>query len=260
MNRNRRKLTLLTVALVTVLATIACANAQAVTDEELLGVIDEARFLESPYVSEVMQIVAIRPGDEGEMGEVQISYRMTEDEPFRLRLDFLAPGETVGQSYLILDDENGTVLLCTPDLEMPLTISGGTDVYGDSTVSTIAGIQFSDQYTVVARSEEILGEATVMRVDVRGTSLGLAYPTATVWVDCETLLPLQVEVYALSGDSLSRIKYEEYAELDGDQYLVKQTIENLILEGFATTLTIAEISTEPLAQELLDPETFCRPK
>ncbi len=257
--KNRiKKQTMLMLALALVAGLTMTAIAQEPTDAEILRAIDEARFLEADYVSEVMEIVATRPGEEEQEAAVRISYGTIAGDVFRLRIDNLAPEENVGQSFLILEDES--VLLCTPGLEMPLAISGGTSVFGDSTVSTTAGIQFENDYEILSRAEDEFDGAQVLRIEVQGIVEGLAYPTATVWVDPETFRPLQVVLYALSGDPLNRITYDEYAELDGDQYLVKQTIETLLFDDFSTVLTITEISTELLVEGLLDPETFCRPE
>ncbi len=237
------------------------------SDLELLEAMDAARFLDSDtgYVVEVMEILAIRP-DSTEEGKVRLSIRTKEGTELRLRIDFLAPEESVGQSFLILEDD--AVLLCTPDLAMPLRISGGTDVFGDSTVSTTAGIQFADEYTIVAREEAMLNGETVLRVDLEASSLGAAYPSATVWVDAETFYPIEAILYALSGEPLNRISYDEYGvypfeDVDAgfrDSYLVVQTIENLIREGYTTVLTISGIELDPISEALLDPDQFCSPE
>jgi len=101
-------------------------------------------------------------------------------------------------------------------------------------------------------------DVTRLRLVLRGIVDGLAYPTATLWVDPESYLPFEVELYALSGDPLNRIHYDEYAELDGDQYVASQTIETLLFDDYLTVLTVREISADPLDEQLLDPDSFCR--
>ena len=245
-------------AILTAVSAIAAfaASAQDATDQEILRAIDEARFLETESVSETMQIVAIRPGEPDQEAAIRISYNTIDDELFRLRLDYLAPEENAGQSFLILEDES--VLLCTPGLEFPLVISGGTSVFGDSTVSTTAGIHFEGDYEIVSRAVDTREAVERLRLEVRGIVDGLAYPTAMLWIDPNSYLPLEIELYALSGDPLNRIRYDEYAELDGDRYLVSQTIETLLFDDFSTVLTITEISTEPHAEGLLDRDAFCQ--
>lgn len=250
----------LTLGLGTHLATVSGQEGESPpTDQELLEGIDEARFVESEsgYVSETVDIRAERP-DGVEEATVQLLLKLIEDDQYRLLIRFLAPEENIGQEFLILEDE--TVLLCTSDLEMPLKISGGTDVYGDSTVTTTAGIRFSEGYEVLNREETTLNEELAVKVDLQALDEDATYPAASVWIDPANLEPRQVILFALSGDPLNRISYEEYAELHGDQYLKQQLIENLLQEGFKTRLTTTGISTDPLAEELFDPEKFCRPE
>ena len=159
----RIRTTIVTAVAIALLGGLA-VTAQENADREILRAIDQARFLEAAYVSQVMSIAAHRSDDEVPEAVLRISYGTIEDEPFRLRLDYLAPEESFGQAFLILED--GSVMLCTPGLEMPLTISGGTSVFGDSTVSTTAGIQFEDDYEIVARVEEPLNDVSALRIDV----------------------------------------------------------------------------------------------
>ena len=246
----------------------ATAQSEAApSDTELLEAMDAARFLDSDtgYVVEVMDILAIRP-DSTEEATVRLSIRDKEGTDLRLRIDFLAPEESVGQSFLILEDD--AVLLCTPDLAMPLRISGGTDVFGDSTVSTTAGIQFAEEYVVISREATALNEQPVLKVELEASSLGAAYPSATVWVDPESFVPVEAILYALSGEPLNRITYDEYGvfpfeDVDAgfrDSYLVVQTVENLIQEGYTTVLTTSGIELDPISEALLDPDRFCSPE
>lgn len=231
---------------------------QSASDAELLRQIDEARFLNTEFVSETMQFLSIDGSGDSQSASVVVSYQtVEEDAPFRVRLDFLSPEESAGQAYLILEDES--VMLCTPDLEMPLIISGGTDLFGDSTISTTAGIQFDGDYEIHSRGADELGGEEVLRLELRGLVDGLAYPTATVWVHPTSFVPLQTELDSFSGEPISRITYDEYTELAGDAYALTQTIDNLLLDGFRTILTITQIDTAPLDDGALDPDTFCRP-
>jgi|GEM_PF-481895 hypothetical protein len=235
------------------------------SNEELLAAMDAARFLDSDtgYVVQVMEIHAVRP-DSVEEAAIRLSMKTIDGEALRLRIDFLAPEDSVGQSFLILEDDS--VLLCTPDLAMPLRISGGTDVFGDSTVSTTAGIQFAEAYVVLDRQATMIDDVAVLELQLEAIELGTAYPSATVWIDAETYFPIEAVLYALSGDPLNRITYDEYGTFPfedveagfADSYAVVQIVENLIQEGFTTTLTISGIELDPIPEHLLDPEQFCR--
>jgi len=264
-----KKRTMMTLALVLAMSLgfalgTSAQDADAPTDAELLEAIDDARFLDpnTGYVRETMDIYAERP-DGVDEAVVRLSIRSGDEDSFRLRIDFLEPEDSAGQAFLILPD--GAVLLCTPDLAMPLRISGGTDVFGDSTVSTTAGIQFADEYTILERDDDVLNDAPALKLELEANSLGTAYPSATLWVDPETYRPLEGILYALSGEPLNRITYRDYTALtlgdeeDGlqDSYVEVQIIENLIREGYTTRLTITDISVAPISDEFFDEDAFC---
>ncbi len=263
---NRRSMTIMGLLLVVLMSLVGWAQGDVTpSDEELLQAMDAARFLDSDtgYVVQVMEIYAERPESVDE-AVVRLSMRTIEGEEFRLRIDFLAPENSVGQSFLIMEDNS--VLLCTPDLTMPLRISGGTDVFGDSTVSTTAGIEFAGEYVILNRLQTTLNDIPVLQLELEAIELGTAYPTATVWVDAETYFPIEAVLYALSGEPLNRIIYAEYGiypfeDVEAgfkDSYAVVQIVENLIQEGFTTTLTISGIELDPIPEHRFDPEQFCR--
>jgi len=240
------------------------AAQDAATDLEILEAMDDHRFLDpdTGYVRETMEIYAERP-DSIDKATVRLSIKSGNEEDFRLRIDFLEPEDTAGLAFLVLPD--GTVLLCTPDLAMPLRISSGTDVFGDSTVSTTAGIQFAEAYSIRERVDTTLHDVPALQLELEAVALGTAYPSATVWVDPVSYQPLAAVLYALSGEPLNRITYESYTsvtfgdEEEGieDRYVTVQIIENLIQEGYRTRLTITDISVAPLPEGLLDEDVFC---
>jgi len=231
-------------------------DASELSDAELLEAIDEARFLSTRFVSETMEIHAKRADSDVQTATVTLSYASLDSDTSSVRIEFVAPEVNAGQIFLIL--ENESVMLCTPSLEMPLLLSGGSDVFGDSTVSTTAGIQLAGQYRIMSRVEETFHDALALRLNLGATTPNAAYPSASIWIVPTTLQPLQLTLYALSGDALSRITFDEFGLLEDDQYLIRQTIENLLLEGYATTLTITGISTDPFPEDLLNPDAFCR--
>jgi len=262
--KNKMRATILGILLATLGMGVLGMGQDVASDAEILKAMDQHRFLDpnTGYVRETMEIYAQRPDSVNE-ATVRLSIKSGDDEEFRLRIDFLEPEESAGQAFLILPDE--TVLLCTPDLAMPLRISGGTDVFGDSTVSTTAGINFADAYEIRERADTTLNDTPVLQLELEAIGIGTAYPSATVWVDPITYEPLEAVLYALSGEPLNRIIYESYVsvtfgdEEEGieDRYVTVQIIENLIQEGYTTRLTITDFSVAPIPNDLLDENAFC---
>lgn len=73
-----------------------------------------------------------------------------------------------------------------------------------------------------------------------------------------TGLPRELRLRAPTGILLYRVLLTEYAQLDGDLYVREQVVENALLVGSRTTLTIVGIRGEPLPEEAFDPTRLGR--
>jgi hypothetical protein len=67
------------------------------------------------------------------------------------------------------------------------------------------------------------------------------------------LRPIKARLFALSGDPLNDVTYQEYATLDKDEYVKKQLIENQLIKTNKTLLTITKIEAKDLPNDLFDP-------
>ena len=243
---------LLTFTAMGLLAVGLVAMAQSdVSDAELLQTMDDARFVEGDEFTMTVDLAAERP-DESRQATVKLFFKTIDDEQYS-RVEFLAPEEMAGQVYLTTPEET---FFWSPDIDSPIPFSGSQRVFGDATVVQTVGIGFVDDYAVENRESGTLEDGTdVLITDLSSTNDEVTYPTVKVWSEPDSLKPVRMRVFALSGDPVNEVTFEEYARLDsGDEYVKTQVIQSLLIEANRTLLTITEINPTSLSNDLFDPD------
>jgi len=220
-------------------------------DTELLRALDDTRFFDAEVTTLRVRIVSITPDEERD-AEIRLLFSEIDGETVS-RIEFLVPDELAGQVYVNTPDG---AFFYGPDLDFPIKTSTSTEVFGDSAVAQTSGIRFLDDYTVVER--RMMPDETgveLLEVDLAAVDFGVAFQSVTVTVDPETLRPISAILYALSGLPFYEVFYETYeTREEEDTYVVTQRIVNLFLVGRQTISEILEISDEPVAPELFDPD------
>ncbi len=225
----------------------------ALSDDELLAALDDARFFAESVTTVRVRIHAVTPEEERD-AEIRLLFG---DEQ-TARIEFLSPEELAGQIYLSTPE---ATYFFGPDLDSPIKTSATTEVFGDAAVAQTSGIRFLDDYTVAERRSIVTEDGPPrLEVDLEAVDFSVAFQAATVTVEPETLRPVSAVLYALSGIPFYEVFYESYRTRDEDDlYVVRQRIVNLFLVGRETTSEILEIGDEPLPPELFDPETLGSP-
>ena len=222
------------------------------SDEELLTAFDEARLFDETTTGITIAIVA-ETADDTKEATTRLRFKTIDGEAYA-RIEFLAPEELAGQIYLSTPE--GTYFF-GPDLDFPIKTSATTELFGDAAVAQTSGIEFVENYTVAERRELTLEDDTpAIEVDLEAVNVTVAFQAATVLADSETLQPVMMTLYALSGLPFYKVFFETYATNDEDLYVQTQRIENQLLIGNRTHLEIVEITTEEFSNELFDPETL----
>lgn len=223
--------------------------AQTPSDDQLLEAFDRARFVESPSFTMTVEVVADRP-DGTKQAIVQLYFKDIKGKRYA-RIEFLAPEELKGQVYVSTPDG---VFFWQPGLATPLKVSGRQPVFGDSSVAETVGIQFKGDYRVKARRDVTLpGNKPGWELELEATNRSVAFQKALITADKTTLRPLKARLFALSGDPLNDVTYQEYAALEKDEYVKKQLIENQLIKTNKTLLTITKIEAKDLPDDLFDP-------
>jgi hypothetical protein len=223
---------------------------------ELLLAIDRVLYLNTEHGSyaETVEFL-MSDGQGGEYRAVAEMKLAIDGDEYRALIRTIEPEAQAGTAHLVLEDE--TIYLCTPDLEMPMQLSGATDLFGDASITATAGLSYSHDYGITAVSNEEVGGAPVLRIELAAALEDFPYPAATLWVQPLTYVPIRATLYALSGEPLVAIEYLEYQMQGDDSYLLRQRVRNLLGQGTATELRILDVSNRTIPAEEFDPAMFC---
>ncbi len=239
------------IAIATVVLCAAFGAAQTgLSDEELLTAFDEARLFDETTTGITIAIVA-ETADGTKEATTRLRFKTIDGEDVA-RIEFLAPEELAGQIYLSTPE---ATYFFGPDLDFPIKTSATSELFGDAAVAQTSGIEFVANYTVAERRDVTLEDgAPAIEVDLEAVDVTVAFQAVTVLADSETLQPVTMTLYALSGLPFYKVFFEAYATNDEDLYVKTQRIENQLLIGNRTHLEIVEITTEEFPNELFDPE------
>ena len=239
-----RMFSLLLPLLILVATTIAAGPT-----EDVLRQADRARFIDADSYVLQIAVTAERPDREPREALLKVYLKRFPDG-IRQRVEFLAPEEMRDTVYLVVGDDIYFYQF-GHGLQGPLRISGQQKLFGDAGVAEAAGINFAENYRIMAQEEaELRGQPTLL---LHLASETAAYRLVDLWVENETLRPLQAVLYALSEQPLRRVLYRDYAVLEGDEYVKLMVVENLLQQGYRTTLEITDVEIKELPDELFDP-------
>jgi len=239
-----RMFSLLLPLLILVATTIAAGPT-----EDVLRQADRARFIDADSYVLQIAVTAERPDREPREALLKVYLKRFPDG-IRQRVEFLAPEEMRDTVYLVVGDDIYFYQF-GHGLQGPLRISGQQKLFGDAGVAEAAGISFAENYRIMAQEEaELRGQPTLL---LHLASETAAYRLVDLWVENETLRPLQAVLYALSEQPLRRVLYRDYAALEGDEYVKLMVVENLLQQGYRTTLEITDVEIKELPDELFDP-------
>jgi len=222
---------------------------EPLADLDLLLAFDDYRFFDDDVTTLDVKITS-ETADEVQEAVTRLFFGSEEGSS---RIEFLSPEDLAGQIYI--SNAEGTFFF-GPDLDEPLKVGGNTQVFGDSAVAQTAGIRFATDYTVSERRNVTLDDGTeILEVDLAAVDFSVAFQEATVKADSETLQPLSVVLYAVSGLAFYEVFYQEYLTRgEDDVYVTIQRIENRLLVDRLTVSEILDIGTDELDPSLFDIE------
>jgi len=228
------------------------ATAAAEDDAQLLQALDDARFLAGDVGGFTVAVVSESDG-EVEEAELELAFKEIDGENYT-RIDFLAPEEFAGQVFLVTPE---ATFFWQPELFEPIRTSGAQAAFGDAPVAQISGIRFVEDYTIAERRDlEDEEGAALLEIELKATRPEVAFQRIVVLAEADSLIPRELELYAATGVLLYRVILTGYDELDGDKYVRDQIVEDALRAGNRTTLSILSVRTDPLPDELFDPEAL----
>jgi outer membrane lipoprotein-sorting protein len=206
----------------------------------LQAIDDQHNFYDSDF-SSAMSMIQEDPEEGVEKMAVQQFRRDGEDKFVFL---FLEPTVQKGQGYLRIDDN---LWFYDPESRKFSHTSmkeqfGGTDARNsDFGVSTMI-----EDYNILSIEEGKLGKYDVYILDLDAKHNEVTYPKQKIWVTRDRYLVLKSENYSKTGRLLRTSLFPNYTRI-GDQYIASRMIfVDQLVEGKKTSITLSEISLEPL--------------
>jgi len=242
-----------------------------------------------PGSSVVMDIKAVRTDGE-QNATVRVSHKFPDDSLLRLaRIDFLAPEEVVGDVYIIRLNEDDRrvfeVFFWNPTLVSPLKVDGHFELFGDASVFETMGLlvrsvdgkywvtfrSFSDEtpnvpapeYTLTVRSAtgQVIGRVTkeaplaeILVEPIPARIESEPFPKIKVFAFLTGDL-YKIEFMDESGDLIHTHRYDwrQFDSVPSGSYATEYTIENHIIPGNFTTITVKDVQVMDHPEEFFDP-------
>ena len=209
--------------------------------EKILRAIDEQRNFTDRDFSSVMSMIREDPEEGVEKKVVQQFRRDGEDKFVFL---FLEPTVQKGQGYLRIDDN---LWFYDPESRKFSHTSmkeqfGGTDARN----SDFGASNMIEDYCILSIKEGTLGKYSVYILDLEARHNEVTYPKRKIWVTRDRNLVLKSKDYSETGRLLRTSLFPSYAKA-GDHYIASKMIfVDELVEGKKTSITLSEISLEPL--------------
>ena len=232
---NRLKIGVAIAALL--VAGVASVGAVEVDTDAILARIDNLMTFENSDFSSVMTFVSEDPED-GVERQVVRQYRRDAADQFLLLIS--EPALQRGQGYL-RDADN--LWFYDPESRKFSHTSlkeafGGTDARN----SDFGETSLTEDYSVRAVSEGMLGRFAVYILDLEATSSEVTYPFRKIWVTRDNYLMLKTEDYSLTERLLRTSYFPSYARA-GDNVVPTQMIfVDELVEGRKTQIEMTDIS------------------
>lgn len=239
MTRTKRT-TRWTLLLISLMVT-ATAGAQSINTTGMLARIDDAvRFADEDF-SAVMNLVSEDPEDGIERTGARL-FRRDQDGAYVILV--LHPEVNRGQGYLQVDD---ALWFYDPESRSFSFTTESENFQGsDARVSDFSTSSFEEDYRIVSAEEGRLGNFSVYVLDLEATNNQVTYPFQRIWVTQDNFLVLKSEDYSVTRRLLRTTFIPRYTRL-GTSFVATQVIlEDELVPGKKTTMTISEISNTSL--------------
>ncbi|MCO4770781.1 MAG: outer membrane lipoprotein-sorting protein [Deltaproteobacteria bacterium] len=244
---NRTTLTLLAALLATPLVAPppasaedapAAAPAEEMTVQQILDAIDANMVFESRTTKIKMTVEGKKRTRTFEM----ISYGRGKDDS---AMEYVTPAREKGTKMLKLGDDMWMYL---PSVDRTQKISGhmlrkgmmGSDLSYDDMMTTE---QMAQMYTPTLLGSEDIDGRPAWKIELVANDESVAYPKRLQWVDKELFIPVQQELFALSGMKLKSWRMGKIKEFEGGrQFPTWMEIVDEVKSDSKTTLEFGEMT------------------
>lgn len=158
-------------------------------------------------------------------------------------IEYVDPPREKGTRMLKLGDE---LWMYMPSVDRTQKISGhmlrqgmmGSDV---SYEDLMASQSMDEMYRAEVTGKGEVDGRPCWTVSLTANDDSVAYPKRTMWVDTETYIPLQQELFALSGMKLKTWTMSDVKDFDGRKFPTRMVITDHLKKDSSTTLEFSDM-------------------
>lgn len=222
--------------------------AAAVTLEDgqmILEEIDRSSNFEGTNLTATMSMIAEDP-ESGIEKTTVLQYRDDDDEKFLLLIK--EPEIKKGQGYLLIGDN---LWFYDPE-SRKFSHTSMKDQFNESDAnnSDFNASSTAEDYEVVAIEEGKLGKYPVYIMEIEALNDEVTYPKQRLWVTRSPYLTLKSEDYSAGGRLLRTSYYTNYVKADDNFIPSRMIFTDELIEGKKTTITITDISTKQIDENV----------
>ena len=196
------------------------------------------------FESDFTATVRLEEQDPREGDETYVAQTFRRDAEDKFLLLFQRPEVQLGQGYLNIED--GLWFYDPESRQFSYTSLSEALAGSDARNSDFQSSSLSEDYDVVAAEEGTLGRFEVWILDLEATNDEVTYPRRKLWVSKDLNLVLKSEDYSLSGRLLRTSYFPSYTRVGGNFVADEQLYVDALTEGAQTRLTLSNISTTPI--------------
>jgi len=166
-------------------------------------------------------------------------------------IEYLEPARDKGTKMLRMGDE---LWMYMPSVERTQKISGhmlrqsmmGSDM---SYEDMMEASSWRNSYTGTVLGEETIDGQKCWKIELKAKSTEITYARRLIWVDQVNFIPLNQELYAISGMLLKGWTMGNIQTIEGRQFPMKMVIEDKLQTGSKTELIFDSIDFSVALQE-----------
>lgn len=223
----------------------SAASAVSPTAAEILSAMDEA--MNFPEGTMLLSFEDQKAGRAGRRLEARVLYSL---EAGTL-VEFLSPEREKGKRVLMIGD---SMWMGSPAVSRPVRLSGKDSFMGTSfTNDDVMNFTKADDY-----------EARLLSADRDGWTLELSarkkslpYPRVVAQVD-RSYLPVQMVMYALSGQEARRVEFADVRTFEGKPRPATMTVREVMSSGNCTIVVFQSIKAGVVDRARLSPAGFMK--
>ncbi|WP_444935450.1 outer membrane lipoprotein-sorting protein [Microbulbifer sp. JMSA004] len=159
-----------------------------------------------------------------------------------------------GQKMLMLQDN---YWLLMPRSRRPIRITPMQRLLGEASIGDIATLTWSQDYRGQFEASEILKGKLTYKLQLEAKTKGASYQKITLWLDSESLFPIQAELYLKSG-KLAKVAHFVSGIKDEELFVEEMVLVDSIKATTETRVHYESSTAHQLAEKFYNPAYLSR--